>query len=116
MKKRMIVWLGIVLSLLMVACSGPILEPEAAAEPATVRVEPATESPTEEPDVEDEQIQGPAPDFTLPDGDGNMVNLAAIYWRDPAGDGNMVNLAAMYWRNMDQQKNQSSDISAAAID
>jgi len=108
MKKRMIIWFGILLSLLLVACSGvdsPAPEPEAAVGPLAVQVEPITESPTEEPDVEDEPIQGLAPEVTLPDGDGNMVNLGAMYWRNPDGNGNMVNLGAIYWRNPDGNSN-----------
>jgi peroxiredoxin len=91
MKKVMVNWIGfvLVLSLLLAACS-PISPSPQAEQPESaenvVTEEPTAESvPAEEPteNVAEEQpkvtglpIGEIAPDFTLPTGDGNMVNLA----------------------------------------
>ena len=91
MKKVMVNWIGfvLVLSLLLAACS-PISPSPQAEQPksaeSVVTVEPTAESvPTEEqtenvaaeqPKVTGLPIGEIAPDFTLPTGDGNMVNLA----------------------------------------
>lgn len=72
MKNKLVIWLGLVLMLpvLMAACSGttPTAEPEEL-KPAesVVAGGPKTTGPTTG-DI--------APDFTLPDGNGNMVHLA----------------------------------------
>jgi hypothetical protein len=90
MKKQIIFWLGLVfvLSLLMAACSGtsPALQTEEPAAESVVAEEPtiesvATEEPTAESSVTDTpEPSGPrtgeiAPDFTLPDSNGDMVHL-----------------------------------------
>ena len=72
MKKRIVFWLGLVfvLSLLMAACSGTT--------PTTKTEEPkSVESVgTEEPKTTGPHTGDIAPDFTLPDSNGNMVHLA----------------------------------------
>ena len=92
MRTKKVYWFGLVfvLSSVLVACSGTTPTPQAekpkSAE-SVVTVEPTAESvATEEPTTENvasEQVKVPglplgeiAPDFTLPTGDGNMVNLA----------------------------------------
>jgi peroxiredoxin len=102
MKKKMVIWIGLVsvLFLLMAACSGATPSPQAeeltssesviTEEPepteSVVTEEPTamsvpTEEPTENVTVEEPKITGlstgeMAPDLTLPDRNGNMVNLA----------------------------------------
>jgi peroxiredoxin len=92
MKKVIVNWIGfvLVLSILLAACS-PISPNSQAEQPksaeSVVTEEPteeivATEEPTadsvakEEPEITGLPIGEIAPDFTLSDGDGNMVNLA----------------------------------------
>jgi peroxiredoxin len=92
MKKVMVNWIGfvLVLSLLLAACS-PISpspqEEEPKSSDSVVTEEPTPEIvTTEEPTAENVTMEEPensglpvgetAPDFTLSDGDGNMVNLA----------------------------------------
>jgi peroxiredoxin Q/BCP len=91
MKKELVSWfvLLFVLSILMAACSGATPTPQSeepnstesvVTEEPTVEIvaaeEPATESVAmEEPEISGLPVGEIAPDFTLSDGDGNMVNL-----------------------------------------
>ena len=100
MKKQIVYWLGLVfvLTILMAACSGttptPRTEEPAAKsivteEPTAESVAPA-ESTTESAVTEEPKTTGPrtgdiAPDFTLPDSNGDMVHLA-----DELNDNRMV--------------------------
>jgi peroxiredoxin len=82
MKKEKIFWIGLVftLSLLVVACSGTTPTPQKedpetsesvfAEQPADVEVEEVPEEPT----TRNSNLKM-ATDFTLPDGNGNMVSL-----------------------------------------
>ena len=81
MKKRIVFWLGLVfvLSLLMAACSGTTPTPkteESKSVESVVNEEPKTNGP---------HTGDIAPDFTLPDSNGNMVHLA-----DKLNDNRMV--------------------------
>jgi cytochrome oxidase Cu insertion factor (SCO1/SenC/PrrC family) len=107
MKKEIVYWLGLVfvVSLLMVACSGNTQAPQTE-EPKPVE-SVATEEPTAESVAtaestaeivvaEEPKITGPrtgeiAPDFTLPDSNGDMVHLA-----DELNDNRIVILVFYY--------------------
>jgi hypothetical protein len=71
-KKDTVIWFGLVfvLSLLMVACSG------ANPTPKTEEPKPTVTVVMEETNSDGPRTGDVAPDFTLPDGDGNMVHLA----------------------------------------
>jgi hypothetical protein len=70
MKKRTLIWpaLLILIATFITACAG---KPEPASEP-----EAAADAPKAEAATGGLRAGDLAPDFTLPDGDGNMVNLA----------------------------------------
>ncbi len=84
MKKEIVFWLGLVfvLSLLMAACSGATpnpqtVEPKSAESVVTEEPEPTESVVTDEPKSAPSPLTGEiAPDFTLPDSDGNEVSLA----------------------------------------
>jgi hypothetical protein len=101
MKTKIVFWLGLVfvLSLLMAACSGTsptpqsedtksvesVVTEESTAESVATK-EPTAESVvTEEPETTGPRSGDIAPDFTLPDSNGNMVRLA-----DELNDNRMV--------------------------
>ena len=81
MKKRIVFWLGLVfvLSLLMAACSGTTPTPK------TEESRSVESVGTEEPKTKGPHTGDIAPDFTLPDSNGNKVHLA-----DKLNDNRMV--------------------------
>ncbi len=84
MKTKIVVWFGLVfvLALLMVACSGATpnpqtVEPKSAESVVTEEPEPTESVVTDEPKSAPSPLTGEiAPDFTLPDSNGNEVSLA----------------------------------------
>ena len=81
MKTKTIYWLGLVLvlSLMIAACSGTTSTAQSE-EPVSAEIGDSEESNSNSPRTDDM-----APDFTLPDSNGNMVHLA-----DELSDNRMV--------------------------